>query len=44
MQPEDDRVGACPMTWKQLFPVKQIIQAKYESRGKKLEEELRANG
>jgi len=37
-------LGAYPMTWKQLFPFKQIILARYASQGRQLEEELRANG
>jgi hypothetical protein len=37
-------LGAYPMTWKQLFPVKQIILSRFERQGRKLEEELRAQG
>lgn len=37
-------LGAYPMTWKQLFPIKQIILGRFEKQGKKLEAELQAQG
>lgn len=35
-------LGVYPMTWKNLFPIKQMIQAGYKRKAKQLEEELRA--
>lgn len=37
-------LGAYPMTWKNLFPMKQMIQSKYMRQGKQLEAELRVKG
>jgi len=37
-------LGAYPMTWKNLYPMKQMIQSKYLRQGKQLEAELRASG